>query len=128
MEKPLDPADAKRMLQSLSGRSNTVFTGVTLITPGVEGGSPDQPLVHTFSESTQVSFAHLSERVIDCYVASGEPMDKAGAYGYQGPLGSSLITRIEGDYFCVVGFPVHAFARELAHLIDVDGWLRESLK
>jgi len=109
--KPKDEADACRMLRELSGRTHVVYTGVTLITPdGVR---------RTFSTATKVTFYPLSEEEIREYVASGEPMDKAGAYGIQG-LGARLVERIEGDYNNVVGFPLAHFIR----VLEEEGLLR----
>lgn len=96
LEKPVDAADARRMIQALSGRSHTVITGICL--RHRRGAILD-------SESTQVYFATLEQEEIDAYVASGEPMDKAGAYGIQG-LASKFIDRIEGCYFNVMGLPL----------------------
>ena len=94
--KPVDAADAACMLQSLSGRQHEVITGVCLRRhSGLECGS----IV------TRVWFAPLSPGEIAAYVASGEPMDKAGAYAIQG-LASRYITRIEGSYANVVGLPI----------------------
>jgi septum formation protein len=95
--KPIDVEDARRMLQLLSGRSHEVLTGVAVV-------GPDLPL-ETRTESTTVEFARLSDRDIDWYVSSGEPMDKAGAYAIQG-LASRFVTRIVGSYSNVVGLPV----------------------
>ena len=103
LEKPRDAADAKRMLKLLSGREHRVITGVCL---------------RQFNEyqleacQTLVRFVELSSDEIDSYVASGEPLDKAGAYAIQG-LASKFIDRIEGDYFNVVGLPVHIVYRML---------------
>ncbi|MBQ9468152.1 MAG: septum formation inhibitor Maf [Clostridia bacterium] len=94
--KPKDDADAKRMLHALSGRTHEVYSGFTLI-----GGGK----THSESVCTSVRFAELTEREIDRYVASGEPRDKAGAYGIQG-LGGMLVTGISGDYYNVVGLPL----------------------
>ncbi len=94
--KPADAADAARMLRMLSGRSHLVTTGVILVGNGIDD---------TRSETTEVTFASLSEREIQDYVASGEPMDKAGAYGIQG-IASRWVTRVDGCYFNVVGLPV----------------------
>ena len=94
--KPRDEADAARMLRLLSGRSHCVITGVCLMGPG---------FVDVRSESTVVSVSKLSEQDISSYVATGEPMDKAGAYAIQG-IASRWISRLEGDYFNVVGLPV----------------------
>jgi septum formation protein len=98
--KPADADEAKRMLRQLSGREHTVMTGVYLATPASE-------LVRrqTQVERTVVEFAPLSEEDIAWYVASGEPMDKAGAYAIQG-LASRFVTRISGSYSNVVGLPV----------------------
>ena len=94
--KPSDTADATRMLRLLSGRAHDVLTGVAVIGPG---GTVSRV------ERTTVWFAPLSERDIAWYVASGEPMDKAGAYAIQA-LASRFIPRIEGSYTNVVGLPV----------------------
>jgi septum formation protein len=96
LEKPTDNADAARMLRLLSGRTHQVITGVCLVAPDFE---------QTEAEITQVVFSPLSEREIAAYVASGEPMDKAGAYAIQG-MASRWVQRIEGCYFNVVGLPV----------------------
>jgi septum formation protein len=96
--KPLDEDDARRMLRQLRGRWHQVLTGVALI-----NGAPSE--IRVAHETTEVKFALMSEGEIDWYVASGEPMDKAGAYAIQG-LGSRFIEGIRGDYFNVVGLPV----------------------
>ena len=96
--KPHDAADAHRMLGLLSGRRHEVLTAVVLV-PG-QGGTRQSRV-----ESTTVEFAPLSLDEIAWYVASGEPMDKAGAYAVQG-LASRFVTRIEGSYSNVVGLPV----------------------
>lgn len=94
--KPRDPDHARTMLQLLSGRENTVYTGVTVLQNGKK---------LTQHEATRVRFRPLSQAEIDGYVRSGEPMDKAGAYGIQG-LGALLVEGIDGDYCNVVGLPV----------------------
>ena len=94
--KPIDVADARRMLRLLSGRDHYVITGVCLIADGKQ-------LVA--SETTLVSVLEISDREIADYIATGEPMDKAGAYAIQG-IASRWIPRIEGDYSNVVGLPV----------------------
>jgi septum formation protein len=94
--KPEDAADAARMLRLLSGRTHRVITGVALVTAqGVE----------VAAEATAVSFLALSDEDIAAYVATGEPMDKAGAYAIQGRA-ARWIPRIEGCYFNVVGLPL----------------------
>ena len=94
--KPSDAADAARMLRLLSGRSHCVITGVALVTAEA---------VEVAAEATAVRFLTLSSEEIDAYVATGEPMDKAGAYAIQGRA-ARWIPRIEGDYFNVVGLPI----------------------
>jgi septum formation protein len=96
LEKPRDYADAVRMLALLSGREHDVITGICLL-------QGERKILDT--ARTRVFFATLSEADIATYVASSEPMDKAGAYAIQG-LASKFIHRIEGDYFNVVGLPV----------------------
>lgn len=104
--KPADPEDAARMLRLLSGATHEVITGICL-------RSPDRLIVD--SEITRVRFVPLSEDDIASYVASGEPMDKAGAYAIQG-LASKFIDRIEGCYFNVVGLPVALVWKRLREL------------
>ncbi len=94
--KPRDELDAFRMLASLSDVRHQVYTGVTL-----RRGNK----ILTAHEVTNVTFRSLSEEEIGAYIATGEPMDKAGAYGIQG-FGSLLVERLEGDYFNVMGLPV----------------------
>ena len=96
--KPADSADAARMLRRLSGETHRVITGVCL----ARAPARVEALCH---ETTFVTFRRLDEEEIAEYVASGEPLDKAGAYGIQG-LASIFITRVEGCYFNVVGLPV----------------------
>jgi septum formation protein len=97
LEKPNDPRDAARMLRLLSGRGHQVITAVCLLAPQ---GPPD-----TRFTSTLVHFRELAEEEVRRYVASGEPMDKAGAYAIQGGA-AGWIQRIEGDYSNVVGLPL----------------------
>lgn len=94
--KPRDSADAIRMLGRLAGRQHEVITGVAVAFEG---------RVTSAVERVRVRFRPLDEAECEAYVATGEPMDKAGAYGIQG-LGSALVQSIEGDYFAVVGLPV----------------------
>lgn len=101
--KPKSEENAVELLTMLSGKTHTVYTGVALI----KGEK-----VKTFCEATQVEFYDLTKEEIEAYVATKEPMDKAGAYGIQGK-GCVLIRKINGDYFNVVGLPVSAVYREL---------------
>jgi len=105
--KPRDVADAARMLGLLSGRTHQVTTGVCLLGPRL--GTADRELrtgfEDTCSETTLVTMDALSDEDIRSYIATGEPMDKAGAYAIQG-IASRWVSRIEGDYFNVVGLPV----------------------
>ena len=102
--KPNDGLEAFRMLSALSGRRHQVYTGVTLLRDGER---------RTEHEVTTVTFRELTQDDITRYIATGEPMDKAGAYGIQG-YGALLVERIEGDYFNVMGLPVCRLGRMLA--------------
>jgi septum formation protein len=94
--KPADPSDAARMLRMLSGREHTVITAVA-----VSRGRKLRSAI----EEVRVKFRRLRDDEIDEYIAMGEPMDKAGAYGIQG-YGATIVERIEGDYFAVMGLPL----------------------
>jgi septum formation protein len=107
LEKPADAEDAKRMLRLLAGRDHQVTTGVCLIR---RIGTETRKDIR--AETTRVWMSDISEQELDGYVSSGEPMDKAGAYGIQG-LASRWIPRIEGCYFNVVGLPVRLVYRML---------------
>jgi septum formation protein len=104
--KPADAADAARMLRALAGRSHEVITGICLR----RGGE-----IYIDAAVTVVHFAPMTEGEIAAYVATGEPMDKAGGYGIQG-LASRYVTGIEGCYFNVVGLPVSLVCRYLGKL------------
>jgi septum formation protein len=112
--KPRDEADAMRMLRLLSGRTHQVTTGVCLVGPSPETGN--QKLKTRFedtrSETTLVTMTALTDDDIRSYIATGEPMDKAGAYAIQG-MASRWIPRIDGDYSNVVGLPVALVRRML---------------
>ncbi|MFL5621143.1 MAG: Maf family protein [Gemmatimonadaceae bacterium] len=94
--KPVDDADAARMLAMLSGREHTVITAVA-----VSRGKKLRSAI----EEVRVKFRRLRDAEIDAYIATREPMDKAGAYGIQG-YGATIVERIEGDYFAVMGLPL----------------------
>ncbi len=104
--KPKDKTDAENMLKMLSGNTHKVITGCAVIEKGN---------CRSFSVETEVEFYPLSQKEIEDYIASGEPFDKAGAYGIQGK-GSVLVKGIKGDYFNVVGLPV----AELYRFLNAD--------
>jgi septum formation protein len=115
--KPLKPADAERMLRLLSGRTHEVTTGVCVMGPKSGSSSPgnsksETTLGDTRSETTVVTMNELNDEEIRAYIATGEPMDKAGAYAIQG-IASRWIPRIEGDYSNVVGLPIALVYRML---------------
>ena len=105
--KPVDEEDAFQMLALLSGRLHEVMTGVTVL-------YGDKAITHT--EITQVGFRNLTEEEIHRYIATGEPMDKAGSYGIQGRA-SLFVERIIGDYFNVVGLPVCRLGQLLREIV-----------
>ena len=104
--KPENAEDARRMLKLLSGRTHEVLTGICFAMQGT---------LQIDGETTLVEFAELTAQEIDAYIASGEPMDKAGAYGVQG-LAGKFIRRMEGCYYNVVGLPVSLVYRHLKKL------------
>lgn len=101
--KPKDEADARRMLRLLSGTTHDVYTGYT-IRQGEQ--------IYTGRNVTSVVFRTLTDAEIDAYIATGEPMDKAGSYGIQG-FGALLVAAIKGDYFNVMGLPICALGLHL---------------
>lgn len=105
--KPSSDDDACNMLRTLSGRTHDVVTGCTVICNGT---------AYAFSETTAVHFYYLSEQEIEDYIATGEPSDKAGAYGIQGK-GALFVKSINGDYYNVVGLPIAALSRKLKEVI-----------
>ena len=110
--KPLDVEDARRMLRLLSGCTHRVITGVCVV-------RAPQEIKALKYETTSVTFRHLDEEEIQGYLASGEPFDKAGAYGIQG-LASRFVTRVEGCYFNVVGLPVALVYEILKPFLKTD--------
>ncbi|MGH7718637.1 MAG: Maf family protein [Gemmatimonadaceae bacterium] len=104
--KPVDVADAVRMLRRLSGRTHTVYTAVAVS----RDGRTDSGV-----EAVTVTFRQLSDSEITSYVATGEPMDKAGAYGIQG-YGATIVERIEGDFFAVMGLSLVRLVRLLGRM------------
>lgn len=112
MGKPKDAADAKQMLRSIADDCHQVYTGVTLIRTGVH------PQSVTFQEKTDVFLYPISDAELDAYIASGDPMDKAGAYGIQGNF-AIYVKRIAGDYYNVVGLPIGRVYQELKRMLFV---------
>jgi septum formation protein len=106
--KPKDEKDAKRMLSLLQGNTHSVYTGITLVFIDKSGRTGE----HRFYEKTDVTMYPMSEEEIDRYIASGEPMDKAGSYGIQGRC-AIYVKEIKGDYNNVVGLPVARLYQEL---------------
>lgn len=102
--KPRGAADAERMLKLLSGKKHTVVTGVCMVCGNKK---------KSFSSAASVKFYPLTDEEIRSYIATGDPMDKAGAYGIQGE-GSVLAESVEGDFYAVVGLPAARLKRELA--------------
>ena len=100
------------MLRALSGRTHLVYTGVAFCCGG--------QALSSFVQCTEVDFYPLTEEQIQRYLATGEPFDKAGAYGIQGK-GGLFVKGIRGDYFNVVGFPLARAAQEMERLLGADG-------
>lgn len=103
--KPRNVKEAKEMLETLSGKVHTVVTGYTIL-------DTDSRKSLSCAVESKVFFKRLSESEINTYIRSGEPMDKAGAYGVQG-LGAVIVRRIEGDFFNVMGLPLHSLTQNL---------------
>ena len=111
--KPADEADAKQMLMSLQGNTHKVYTGVTLVR--VQAGM--EPKGITFFEETDVTFYPLTEEEIDAYIATKEPMDKAGAYAIQGRF-AIYVKELKGDYYNVMGLPIARVHHEYMRLLE----------
>lgn len=121
LEKPRDAINAERMLLALSGATHTVYTGVALL-------DIETKRELSFVEATNVTFRKLSLNEIRDYIATGSPMDKAGAYGIQEDFGAVFVKRIDGDYYNVVGLPLcrlyvalKDFAPELFERMRAEG-------
>lgn len=99
MNKPENPAHAERMLSELQNRTHTVYTGIALF-------QKDSQKLFTASSATQVTFRELSAAEISAYVATGSPLDKAGAYGIQDDFGAFFVSEIQGCYYTIVGLPL----------------------
>lgn len=111
LEKPVDADDALRILSLLQGRTHEVVTAIALVAGGVTRERVGM---------TRVTFAEADAKTLRAYIATGEPMDKAGAYGIQG-YGAALIERIDGDFFTVMGLPI----RLVLELLGEAGWIYE---
>ena len=109
MGKPRDEKHAKAILEQLSGQEHQVYTGVAIL-------REHDSVSETFYIETKVKMQRLSEEEIKAYLSTGEPFDKAGAYGIQG-YGARYIEKIEGDYYSVMGLPVHALYEKLKTLV-----------
>eukprot|EP00555_Chaetoceros_dichaeta_P013636 CAMPEP_0198261886 /NCGR_PEP_ID=MMETSP1447-20131203/10514_1 /TAXON_ID=420782 /ORGANISM="Chaetoceros dichaeta, Strain CCMP1751" /LENGTH=288 /DNA_ID=CAMNT_0043949943 /DNA_START=258 /DNA_END=1124 /DNA_ORIENTATION=- len=127
LEKPNCKAHAVEMLRKLSGSWHEVHTGVSIYrvdysitddtTNGTSNTSISSELVSSFTDTTRVKFGTLGKEDVRAYVETGEPMDKAGSYGIQG-VGGQLVERIEGDFFTVMGLPMHRLSMELAKALS----------
>ncbi|MEE1304165.1 MAG: Maf family protein [Agathobacter sp.] len=115
--KPKDEEDAKDMLRMLSDKTHSVYTGVTIVFISKEGKTG----IHSFYEKTDVSFYPLTDLEIQRYIESGDPLDKAGAYGIQGEF-AKHIKGIQGEYNNVVGLPIARLYQELLRL-GIDWYL-----
>lgn len=116
LEKPRDEAHACEMLRALSGSDHEVITAISLIYLPADRAMPRRE--RTVAEITRVRFSALTDSAIRTYVNSGEPMDKAGAYGIQGRAGA-FVSRIDGCYFNVVGLPLNRLAVEMISLLEL---------
>lgn len=111
LNKPTDAEDAVLMLRKLSARTHTVYTGLALVGTGAGLGT------RVSVRSTDVTFRSLSDTEIAAYVASGSPLDKAGAYGIQDDFGAVFVSRVEGCYYTIVGLPLELLYTELRELV-----------
>lgn len=114
LEKPTDDASAKAMLLALSATSHQVHTAVALY----HVVDQQYTLIDSFVDTAQVTFAHLQVRDINNYIATREPMDKAGSYGIQG-MGGQFVESITGDFFSVMGLPMHRTSKLLTRGVEI---------
>lgn len=124
LEKPQNQMESNRMLTKMSGRQHHVHTGVALyiVDCTTDNTSSDSDgsavtLIASFVDTATVQFANLSSEDIEAYIATGEPMDKAGSYGIQG-IGGQFVTNITGDFFTVMGLPMHRTSQTLASALS----------
>lgn len=111
--KPTNKLEAKKILKLLNGKVHSIITGFTILDTGIKK-------VVTKSVETKVYFGKMTDKEIVAYIASGEPLDKAGAYGIQ-EKGNIFVKKIEGDYFNVVGLPIYSLVQELKNF-GVQAW------
>ena len=117
--KPEDEAEARRILGELSGRAHQVITGVSVWLAGAPANEEDISIAfRSFAETSHVVFKELDDELIERYIATGEPMDKAGAYGVQGKGGEMLVERGAGDFDNVVGLPVKRLIAEFQEFFE----------
>lgn len=117
--KPEDETDARRILGELSGRAHQVITGVSVWLAGAPANEEDISIAfRSFAETSHVVFKELDDELIERYIATGEPMDKAGAYGVQGKGGEMLVERVAGDFDNVVGLPVKRLIAEFQEFFE----------
>ena len=113
--KPKDKEDAIRVLKELSGKVHSVISGVVILSNHTKDGPSQKMIEYSFHAVTKVEFDDLADDVIKAYVETGEPMDKAGGYGIQA-IGGTLVKRIDGDYYNVVGFPLNMFCKAVTNM------------
>lgn len=118
LEKPTDEQDAQQMLQQLSGNQHYVHTGVALYQVSTTTNSEKEiKLISSFTDTATVTFATLTKNDIKMYITTQEPMDKAGSYGIQG-IGGQIVSKVDGDFFTVMGLPMHLTSTLLAKAIS----------
>lgn len=110
LEKPADADEATAMLGRMSDSTHQVITGVALCQTGTDNNITDAT---AFTETTDVTFGSIDPDYIEAYVSGGAPLDKAGAYGIQDDFGALFVKQITGNYYNVVGFPLHSFYTEM---------------
>ena len=115
--KPEDEDDARRMLRQLSGRTHEVITAVSVWLISARSTEDVSLGFRTLTETSRVTFRELSDEDIEYYVATGEPMDKAGAYGIQGEAGK-FVAHVDGDFDNIVGLPIDRLLEEFAEIFE----------
>lgn len=113
--KPSDEEDAFKMLSSLSGKTHEVYTGVAFVFDRIDGSKAADPVIVSFFDKTEVTFNELSADEIHAYISTGDPLDKAGAYGIQGDF-SVHVSGVKGNFENVIGLPVSKIYEEMKRL------------